>query len=75
MKVHYISDQVNDMCESAVFLLKGSEKILLMPEAARVLVNGDSVTCIDALGERQTIKDVRMTEANLLKHEILLRPR
>lgn len=64
-----------ETCESAVFLLKGSEKTLVMSEAARVLVNGDSVTCIDALGDRQIIKDVRMTEANLLNHEIILRPR
>lgn len=55
--------------------MKGSEKTLVMSEAARVLVNGDSVTCIDALGDRQIIKDVRMTEANLLNHEIILRPR
>lgn len=63
------------MCESAVYLLKGSEKILVMPEAARVIVNGNSVTCIDVLGERHVVADVRMTEANLLNHEIILKPR
>ncbi len=62
------------MCESAVYLLKGSEKVLVMSEAARIIVNGNSVTCIDALGERHVVADVRMTEANLLNHEILLKP-
>ena len=63
------------MCESAVYLLKGSEKILVMSEAARIIVDGNSVTCIDALGERHVVADARMTEANLLKHEIILKPR
>jgi len=63
------------VCESAVYLLKGSEKILVMQEAARVLVSGDSVTCIDGSGERHVVADVRLTEANLLSHEIILKPR
>ncbi len=63
------------MCESAVYLLKGSEKVLVMQEAARVIVSGNSVTCIDGSGVRQVVADVRMTEANLLSHEIILKPR
>jgi len=63
------------MCESAVFILKGSEKTMVMPEAARILVSGDSVICIDTLGERKVIENARIAEANLLNHEILLRPR
>ncbi len=62
------------MCESTVYLLKGSEKILVMSEAARIIVNGTSVTCMDALGERHVVKDARMAEANLLNHEIILKP-
>lgn len=63
------------MCESNVFLLKGSERILLMQEAARVIANGNSVTCIDTLGERKVVSDVRISEANLVNHEIILKPR
>jgi predicted RNA-binding protein len=55
--------------------LKGSEKTLVMSEAARIIVSGDSVTCIDALGERHVMEDVRLTEANLLSHEIILKPK
>jgi predicted RNA-binding protein len=58
-----------------VYLLKGSEKILVMSEAARIIVDGNSVTCIDALGERHVVAGARLTEANLLKHEIILKPR
>lgn len=63
------------MCESAVYLVKGSEKLLVMDEAARVLVSGNDITCIDTLGDMKTIKDVELAEANLVRHEIILRPR
>lgn len=63
------------MCESSVFLLKGSERILVVHEAAKVIVTGDGVTCIDALGEKKTIPDATIFEANLVNHEILLKPR
>lgn len=46
-----------------------------MSEAARIIVDGNNVTCIDALGERHVVADARLTEANLLKHEIILKPR
>lgn len=61
------------MCESAVYLVKGSEKNLVMAEAAKVLINGSSVTCIDTLGERKVVDDAELVEANLVKHEIILR--
>ncbi|MBN1677457.1 MAG: CooT family nickel-binding protein [Candidatus Thermoplasmatota archaeon] len=63
------------MCESAVYLIKGSEKLLVMPEAARLLVSGSDITCVDTLGDLKTVKDVELAEANLVKHEIILRPR
>jgi predicted RNA-binding protein len=61
------------MCESAVYLVKGSEKNLVMAEAAKVLINGSSVTCIDMLGERKVVDGAELVEANLVKHEIILR--
>lgn len=63
------------MCESAVFFLKGSERIMVMPEAARVITTGDNITCIDSLGARKVVPDARLSEANLVNHEILLKPR
>lgn len=63
------------MCESAVYLVKGSEKALVMAEAARVLVSGNDVTCVDIAGERKTLHGVELSEANLVRHEIILRPR
>jgi predicted RNA-binding protein len=63
------------MCESTVYLVEGSDKRLVMAEAARVLVTGSSITCIDTLGERKVVDDAELVEANLLKHEILLRKR
>lgn len=63
------------MCESAVYLVKGSEKLLIMQEAARVLVFGNDINCVDTLGDIRTVKDVELAEANLVRHEILLRPR
>jgi len=62
------------VCESAVYLVKGSEKILIMQEAARVLVAGNDINCVDTLGDIRTVKDVELAEANLVRHEIILRP-
>lgn len=62
------------MCESSVYLLKGSEKIMVMEEAARILVSGRDVVCIDPIGERKTLHGARIADANLVKHEILVKP-
>jgi len=62
------------MCESTVYIVSGSEKKLVMAEVARVLVDGERVTCVDTLGERRTVDHARISEANLVKHEIVLRP-
>jgi predicted RNA-binding protein len=63
------------MCESTVYLMKGSEKVVVMAEAARIIVNNDGITCIDTLGERKEVPQVRIVDANLVKHEIILKPR
>ena len=63
------------MCESTVFLMKGSEKIVVMSDAARIIVNNGGITCIDTLGERKDVPQVRIVDANLVKHEIILKPR
>ncbi len=63
------------MCESAVYLLEGEERALIMAEAARLLITDDGVVCVDVLGERKTVEGAVLHEANLIKHEILLRRR
>jgi len=63
------------MCESTIYLLKGSDKTVVMAEAARVFGEGSKVTCINAIGERTIVDDAEIVEANLTRHEILLRRR
>jgi len=63
------------MCESAVYLIRGEVKTLVMQEAAKVVITDEGAVVIDALGERKVVKDADLLEANLIKHEILLRPR
>ena len=63
------------MCESTVYLMKGSERVVVMSDAARIIVNNDGITCIDILGERKEVPQVKIVDANLVKHEIILKPR
>ncbi len=63
------------MCESAVYLIRGEVKTLVMQEAAKVVITDEGAVVVDAMGERQIVKDADLLEANLIKHEILLRPR
>ena len=63
------------MCESSVYLLKDGEKTLVMEEAGRLQVHEGAVICVSALGERLELADVEIADANLIKHEIVLRPR
>ena len=63
------------MCESSVYLLNGSDKKVVMTDVARIIVNSDGVTCVDMLGERKEIPQVRIADANLMKHEIILKPK
>ena len=55
--------------------MKGSERVLIMSEAARIIVNNDGITCIDMLGERKEVPQVKIVDANLVKHEIILKPK
>lgn len=63
------------MCESTIYLVKGSEKTLIMAEAARVHSDGSTITCINAFGERKMVEDAEIADANLARHEIILRKR
>lgn len=63
------------MCESSVYMLRGTEKALVMQEAARLQVLDGGIVCVSISGERVQLADVEIVDANLVKHEIVLRPR
>jgi len=63
------------MCESTVYLLEGGTKKLVMEEAARVSVTGADAVVIGLSGEQKTLVDVELSDADLMRHEIILRPR
>ena len=62
------------MCESAVYLVNGDERKLVMQEAAKVMIVPEGVVCVDTLGERKLVEGAVLDVANLVKHEILLKP-
>jgi len=64
---------VYEVCESAVYLLKGSERILVMEGAARILTAGNDIICVDPLGDRTRIPGARNADANLMGHEIIIK--
>jgi predicted RNA-binding protein len=63
------------MCESTVYLIEGGEKVTVMEEAAKVKVSGTSIMIVSLSGERKTLESVEFSEADLMRHEIILRPR
>ncbi len=63
------------MCESTVYLIQGAEKTLVMAEVDVVLTAGSAITCINAIGERKKVDNAEIAEANLARHEIILRQR
>lgn len=71
----YVSGDKDPMCESSVYILKGVEKKMIMPEAAKVVSSSDSVICIAVSGERETLQGAWIAEADLMRHEILLKSR
>lgn len=60
------------MCESTVLIKKGAKKEIVMPDVARIIVEGVCITLWDILGERKELAGFRLTEANLMDHEIIL---
>jgi predicted RNA-binding protein len=46
-----------------------------MTDVARIVVTDAGVTCVNTIGDRTTVQDAELAEANLVRHEIILRPR
>lgn len=63
------------MCESAVYLVSGSGRRLVMGEAARISIVPEGVRCMDIMGVEELVADAELYEANLVRHEVLLRKR
>ncbi len=53
--------------------MKGSEKVMIMEEAARILVSGQDIICVDSIGGRTTVRGARISDANLIHHEIIIK--
>jgi len=60
------------MCESTVVLLKNGNKEVIMEDVAKIFFSQEGVSLMDILGEKKTLEGVRMTEANLMNHELIL---
>jgi len=60
------------MCESTVVLLKNGRKEIIMEDVARITFTPRGVTLMDILGETRTVDNVKITEANLMDHEMIL---
>jgi predicted RNA-binding protein len=60
------------MCESKVIIIEGGKREIVMDAAANIKVDGATIVCTDITGESVEVKNVRVSEMNLLRHEILL---
>lgn len=69
------SKECEVMCESTVYLMDGGTKTVVMAEAARVSIVGADAVVIGLSGERKTLLDVELSDADLMRHEIVMRPR
>jgi predicted RNA-binding protein len=63
---------LRDMCESSVFLEEHGEIREIMKDVSRIIVEGNDATCIDVVGEQMILQNVKLKEANLLSHGIVL---
>ena len=60
------------MCESTVVLRKDGKKKTIMEDVAKIVFSDDGVVLSDILGEIKEIKGVKIVEANLINHELIL---
>ena len=60
------------MCESTVVLLKGGKRESVMEEVVKIIFSPESITLMDILGEKKELTGVKIIEANLISHEIIL---
>ncbi|MEM2944302.1 MAG: CooT family nickel-binding protein [Methanomassiliicoccales archaeon] len=61
------------MCESSVFLEERGEVKEVMKDVTRIVMDGQTVVCINIIGERLTLEGVVLKEANLLSHGVVFK--
>lgn len=59
------------MCESTVYVERDGEEKELMRDAAKLEVNGKTITCIDIMGVVKTVQGTLKT-ADLMNHKIII---
>ena len=59
------------MCESTVYLVKGTTKEEFMKDVARIEIRKGSFVCRDILGDSKELKKAVLKDINLMGHEIL----
>ena len=61
------------MCESKVFLLRDGEREKVMDDVVRMEVEADGVRVFDIIGNEKFVEGARVSFADLLGHQILLK--
>lgn len=60
------------MCESTVVMQKNNTKETIMEDVAKIDFTTSGVTLMDIIGQVRELENVRIVEANLVNHEIVL---
>lgn len=61
------------MCESSVFIDEEGAVREVMKDVTRIVMDGDDAICTDIIGEKVTLENVELKEANLLSHGIVFK--
>lgn len=59
------------MCESKVVLRKGNNEDIIMEEALKIAVKGDSIEIFGILGEKSVIKG-KIIEVDMQNHKVVV---
>ena len=56
-------------------MLDGGEKHKLMEDVAKVVIEGTDISVIALNGDRRIVENAELAVADLMRHEIVLKPR
>lgn len=59
------------MCESRVILYEGEQTTTIMEAAAIIRISDNKASCTDITGEEVVLSNVKLSEINLMKHEVI----
>lgn len=63
------------MCESRIVVVEGGVERTAMEEAAKIVIEDDSIICSDIMGRELKLEDMVIDTIDLMKHEIVIRKR